>query len=126
MLELMQNLSWVAVIAGTVTAFVAGWIWYSPLLFGDQWADGLDVHMGNRIPIVPMVCQVAGLFLLSLFVGVSIDVSALVILILGALAFLLLGFSGESFAGHPMAVRLINAGYWVLALMVLLLVHALI
>ena len=31
MLELMQNLSWVAVIAGTVTAFVAGWIWYSPL-----------------------------------------------------------------------------------------------
>ena len=36
MLELMQNLSWVAVIAGTVTAFVAGWILYSPLLFGDQ------------------------------------------------------------------------------------------
>ena len=59
-----------------------------------------------------------------LFVGVSTDVSALVILILGALAFLLLRFIGESFAGHPMAVCLINAGYWVLALMVL--VHALI
>ena len=82
--------------------------------------------MGNRIPVVPMVCQVAVLFLLSLFVGVSIDVSALVILILGALGFLLLGFNGESFAGHPMAVRLINAGYWVVALMVLVLVHALI
>ena len=126
MLELMQNLSWVAVIASTVTAFVAGWIWYSPLLFGDQWADGLDVHMGKRIPVVPLVCQVAGLFLLSLFVGVSIDVSALLILILGALAFLLMGFSGESFAGHLMAVRVINAGYWVLALMVLVLVHVLI
>ncbi|MGC6496505.1 MAG: DUF1761 domain-containing protein [Candidatus Puniceispirillaceae bacterium] len=126
MLELMQNLSWVAVFAGTVTAFVAGWIWYSPLLFGDQWADGLGVHMENRILVVPMLCQIGGLFLLSLFVGVSIEVPALLLLLLGAISFLLLGYSGESFAGHPIAVRLINAGYWMMALMVLVLVHALI
>ena len=126
MLESMQNLSWVAVIAGTVTAFVDGWIWDSLLLFGDQWADRLDFQMGNRIPVVPMVCQVAGLLMLSLFVGVSIDVSAMVILILGALAFLLLALSGESFAVHLMAVRLVNAGYWLLALMFLVSVHALI
>ena len=50
----------------------------------------------------------------------------LAILTLGTTAFLLLRFIGERFAGHPTAVHLINAGYWVLLLMALMLVDALI
>ena len=126
MIELTQDINWIAVATGTVLAFVAGWVWYSPLLFGDRWADGLDVNMANKVPIVPMALQVIGLFLLSWFVGVTAAGEALLTLILGALAFLLLGFSGETFAGHPPAVRLINAGYWVLALVVMMLVNAVI
>ena len=126
MIELTQDINWIAVATGTVLAFVAGWVWYSPLLFGDLWADGLDVNMANKVPIVPMALQVIGLFLLSWFVGVTAAGEALLTLILGALAFLLLGFSGETFAGHPPAVRLINAGYWVLALVVMILVNAVI
>ena len=126
MIELTQDINWIAVATGTVLAFVAGWVWYSPLLFGDLWADGLDVNMANKVPIVPMALQVVGLFLLSWFVGVTAAGEALLTLILGALAFLLLGFSGETFAGHPPAVRLINAGYWVLALVVMILVNAVI
>lgn len=126
MIELTQDINWIAVATGTVLAFVAGWVWYSPLLFGDRWADGLDVNMANKVPIVPMGLQVIGLFLLSWFVGVTAAGEALLTLILGALAFLLLGFSGETFAGHPPAVRLINAGYWVLALVVMILVNAVI
>ena len=126
MIELTQDINWIAVATGTVLAFVAGWVWYSPLLFGDRWADGLDVNMANKVPIVPMALQVIGLFLLSWFVGVTAAGEALLTLILGALAFLLLGFSGETFAGHPPAVRLINAGYWVLALVVMILVNAVI
>ena len=126
MIALTQDINWIAVATGTVLAFVAGWVWYSPLLFGDRWADGLDVNMANKVPIVPMGLQVIGLFLLSWFVGVTAAGEALLTLILGALAFLLLGFSGETFAGHPPAVRLINAGYWVLALVVMILVNAVI
>lgn len=126
MIELTQDINWIAVATGTVLAFVAGWVWYSPLLFGDRRADGLDVNMANKVPIVPMGLQVIGLFLLSWFVGVTAAGEALLTLILGALAFLLLGFSGETFAGHPPAVRLINAGYWVLALVVMILVNAVI
>ena len=126
MIELTQDINWIAVATGTVLAFVAGWVWYSPLLFGDRWADGLDVNMANKVPIVPMALQVIGLFLLSWFVGVTAAGEALLTLILGALAFLLLGFSGETFAGHPPAVRLVNAGYWVLALVVMILVNAVI
>ena len=126
MIELTQDINWIAVATGTVLAFVAGWVWYSPLLFGDLLADGLDVNMANKVPIVPMALQVVGLFLLSWFVGVTAAGEALLTLILGALAFLLLGFSGETFAGHPPAVRLINAGYWVLALVVMILVNAVI
>ena len=126
MIELTQDINWIAVTTGTVLAFVAGWVWYSPLLFGDRRADGLDVNMANKVPIVPMALQVIGLFLLSWFVGVTAAGEALLTLILGALAFLLLGFSGETFAGHPPAVRLINAGYWVLALVVMILVNAVI
>ena len=126
MIELTQDINWIAVATGTVLAFVAGWVWYSPLLFGDRWADGLDINMANKVPIVPMGLQVIGLFLLSWFVCVTAAGEALLTLILGALAFLLLGFSGETFAGHPPAVRLINAGYWVLALVVMILVNAVI
>ena len=126
MIELTQDINWIAVATGTVLAFVAGWVWYSPLLFGDRWADGLDVNMANKVPIVPMALQVIGLFLLSWFVGVTAAGEALLTLILGALAFLLLAFSGETFAGHPRAVRLINAGYWVLVLVVMILVNAVI
>ena len=30
--------NWLAVGVGTVAAFMVGWLWYSPLLFGKKWA----------------------------------------------------------------------------------------
>ena len=32
-----QNLNWLAIIAGAVSAFVLGGLWYSPLLFAERW-----------------------------------------------------------------------------------------
>jgi hypothetical protein len=40
------------------------------------------------------------------------------------LAFVVLGYSVESFAGHTPAVRLINGDYWVLAVVVMILTNA--
>jgi hypothetical protein len=31
------HINWFALIAATLSAFIIGWIWYSPLLFGKAW-----------------------------------------------------------------------------------------
>ena len=44
----------------------------------------------------------------------------------GLAAFLVLAYSGESFARHPLHVRLINAGFLLLAALIMLLTQALV
>ncbi len=39
MSELVDGLSWLAVISGFVLSFLLGWVWYSPGLFGKKWAE---------------------------------------------------------------------------------------
>ena len=48
----LANVNWLAVIVGAVAAFLAGWLWYSPRLFGVKWAEGSRVELGsaNEMP----------------------------------------------------------------------------
>ena len=59
MAELTTGVSWLAVIVGAVVSFLAGWLWYSPKLFGPKWADGVGVEMGtaSEMPVVAMASQ---------------------------------------------------------------------
>ncbi len=123
-MELTQDVSWIAVIVGAVLAFLDGWAWYSPIGLGNQWPQGLGIDMGCKPPVTLMMLQDLGLFLLSWLVAVTSASGALMTLLLGVLAFVVLGFSGESFAGHTPAVRLINSGHWVLAVVVIILTNA--
>jgi len=34
MSELTSDINWVAVVVGAVLSYLAGWLWYSPRLFG--------------------------------------------------------------------------------------------
>ena len=43
MSELTSGVSWLAVIVGAIVAFLLGWLWYSPQLFGEKWAAGSGV-----------------------------------------------------------------------------------
>ena len=45
MVELTQNVNWMAVIVGALLAFFVGWAWYSPKLFGKRWAQGLAIGL---------------------------------------------------------------------------------
>ena len=45
--ELTTGVSWLAVIVGAAVAFLVGWLWYSPKLFGPKWAEGVGVQMGT-------------------------------------------------------------------------------
>ena len=58
--EIASNVDWIAVIIGAVLSFLLGWLWYSPMLFGPKWAEGVGVEMGkaNEMPVGAMVSQI--------------------------------------------------------------------
>lgn len=122
MSELTNGVSWIAVIVGAVAAFMLGWAWYSPKLFGTRWAEGLGVALGNasEMPVGAMVTQAIGLLLMSWFVGVTAANNALLTVILATVAFTLLGYSGGMFGKQNAYVRNVNAGYWIAALAVMI------
>ena len=127
MSELTNGVNWLAVIAGAVAAFVMGWLWYSPKLFGTKWAEGLGVELGSasEMPVGAMVTNIIGLLLMSWFVGVTAANNALLTVVLATVAFTLLGYSGGMFGKQTAYVRNVNAGYWLAALVVMIVCQAL-
>jgi Protein of unknown function (DUF1761) len=122
MAELTNGVSWIGVIVGAVAAFIAGWIWYSPKVFGKKWAEGNGIEMGaaSEMPVGAMVSQALGLFLMSWFVGVTAASNALFTVILATLAFTVLAYSGALFVKRNGFSRNVDAGYWILALVVMI------
>ncbi|WP_108882229.1 DUF1761 family protein [Anderseniella sp. Alg231-50] len=122
MAELTTGVSWLAVVAGAVVSFLAGWLWYSPKLFGPKWAEGVGVEMGSadEMPIGAMVSQMAGLFLMSWFVGVTAVSNTLATVILATLAFVVLAYSGGMFAKKSGYARNVDAGYWIVSLVIMI------
>lgn len=120
--ELLNGVNWLAVIVGAVAAFLVGWLWYSPKLFGKKWAEGVGVKLdtASKMPVGAMVTQMAGLLLMSWFVGVTAVSSALLTVILATLAFVVLAFSGGSFAQKSAYAKFTDAGYWVVALVIMI------
>jgi hypothetical protein len=122
MSELVDGVSWLGVIVGALAAFVAGWIWYSPKVFGTKCAEGLGVELGaaSEMPVGAMVTNFIGLLLMSWFVGVTAVSNALFTVILATLAFTALAYSGGMFGKQTAYVRNVNAGYWILALAIMI------
>jgi Protein of unknown function (DUF1761) len=120
--EITTNVSWLAVIVGAIVSFLLGWLWYSPKLFGTKWAEGSKVSLGsaNEMPVGAMVSQGIGLLLMSWFVGVTAASNALLTVILATLAFTVLAFSGNSFSGKNTYAKLVDAGYWIASLVVMI------
>lgn len=123
--EIAGGMSWIAVIVGAVAAFLAGWLWYSPMLFGPKWAEGVGVEMGtaNEMPVGAMVSQAVGLLLLSWFVGVMAAANALSTLVIGTLAFAMLAYSGGMFRKNSAYARVTDLGYLVVSVLVMVLVQ---
>lgn len=125
MAEITNGVSWIAVIVGAVAAFLAGWLWYSPMLFGPKWAEGVGVKMGTAsdMPVAAMATQAIGLLLMSWFVGVTAANNALLTVILATLAFTVLAYSGGLFTKKSAYARNTDAGYWIIALVVMVIVQ---
>lgn len=123
MQEIIANVNWLAVIIGAVVAFLAGWLWYSPMLFGKTWAAGNNLELGSAqdMPMAAMATQGVGLLLLSWFVGVTAVESKLFTFILAVVAFSVLNASGGLFTKKPGAVIGIDIGYWIVAAIIMFL-----
>ncbi len=126
MAEITTGVSWIAVIAGAIISFLIGWLWYSPKLFGEKWAEGTGVDLGNatEMPVVAMVAQFVGLLLMSWFVSVTAANNALLTVFLATIAFTVLAYSGNTFSKKTSYARNVDAGYWIVALIVMIIVNA--
>ena len=114
MAELFEGVSWTGVVSGAIVAFLLGWAWYSPKMFGPKWAEGVGVQMGeaNEMPAGAMISQFLGLFLFSWLVGVTAVSNALLTIILAMVAFSVMGYAGGMFRKNSAYARVTDAGYW--------------
>ncbi|NRB19498.1 MAG: DUF1761 domain-containing protein [Rhodobacteraceae bacterium] len=121
MAELFDGVSWAGVISGAIAAFLLGWLWYSPKLFGEKWAEGVGVRMGaaDEMPKAAMGVQLLGLFLVSWLVGVTAVSEALATIILAVGAFSVMGYAGGMFRNNSRYARGVDAGYWLASVVVM-------
>jgi len=119
---LIAGVNFVGVIVGAVMAFLLGWLWYSPMLFGRKWAEGVGVEMGtaDTMPAGAMISQFIGLVLVSWLVGVTAVSNALLTILLAAVAFALLGYAGGMFRKNSGYARMTDAGYLVASVIVMI------
>jgi hypothetical protein len=76
--DILLNVDWTAVIAGTVISYGLGMLWFGPL-FGRIWAAGSHgITPPQRPPLLAMALQLLGTFLMSWVIGATATINALV------------------------------------------------
>jgi hypothetical protein len=122
--EITANVNWIAVIVGAVLAYLLGWLWYSPKLFGRKWAEGVGLKSApERLPIAAMTAQAIGTFLLSWVVGVTAANNALLTVILVVATIVALMLAGSLFTLKSSYAMLTEAGFVVAMAVVMIAVQ---
>ncbi len=123
----LANLNWVAVVTGAVAAFLFGWIWYNPRLFGRRWAEGSGIspEPPERFPVLAMATQLAALFLLALVVGITAPLNALAAAIIAILAAAMFVVSAGAFINKSGFALAVDCGYIALAGAIMIICQAL-
>ncbi len=124
--ELTTNINWIAVILGAVVAFVLGWIWYSPKVFGTKWAEGVGVSLGEStgIPVAAMLTQAIATFFLSWVVGITAANNVLMMMILITMTIALLMIAGSFFTKKSNYAIATETGFVVAMVVVMIICQA--
>lgn len=122
------DLNWFAVFVAAVAAFVFGWLWYSPLLFGKVWmkevwnnkqmsVTAIDI---TRTLIIALTLQVLAAFVMAHLLGIqwenmsssanSYRLAVETSLWMWAAFMLPLNLSGYLWEGRKLKLALIGAG----------------
>lgn len=126
MSELTSGMNWSAVVAGAVVAFLAGWLWYSPRLFGERWARAANVSYDDSPPVAAMAMHFGGMVLLSWFVGIMAQAQMLATTVLLMIAGAILGYATDGYLKIGTEGKLINAGYWIVTIVIMVAAQALV
>ena len=100
--DLTAGVNWLAVGIGTFLSFGLGAMWFSPVMFGVKWAEGVGVESGKdaKQPVGALVLQLTGTFLLAWLVGIAFARDALFLSVLIALAVSVLVSASGLFGGN--------------------------
>lgn len=113
MAELTMGVNWIAVIVGAVVAFIVGWLWYSPMLFGKKWAEGVGISLdtGDGMPMAAMVYQAIGTFFLAWLFGITAAAEHLLTIVLIVFTIIALQVAGGYFTRKDGGAIAIDAGF---------------
>ena len=117
------GISWWAVGISTVLCFMLGGLWYSPVLFGKKWAEGvgLDFSSGAKQPVPALVLQLLGTFLLAWLIGLADAINAYPAAVLIVLTTTVLLIAANLFSEHTLYSALVQ-GMFVVAMAVIMVV----
>lgn len=128
--DTLGELDWLAVILGTVAAFILSYLWYATL-FGKAWSKATGHEMGDPMAS-KMVQQVVLLFVfnvgLAYFTFADFDIENAIVmgLIFGLLIITPAFFTGVVWGGYHRTAFMIDSGYWIAAVIVAAFVQGLI
>ena len=109
--ELLMGVNWTAVVAGTVVSYGLGFLWFGPI-FGKIWSAGSHgITPPKSPPLLAMVLQLAGTFLMAWVIGATATINALVTAIFVILAIAALLTAGSLFSQKTMAAALIEGAF---------------
>ncbi len=120
---LFSGISWWAVGLSTVICFMLGGLWYSPILFGKKWAEGVGVNIGtgSTQPVPALVLQLIGTFLLAWLIALADASAAYPAAVVIVLTITVLLIAANLFAEHTMYSSLVQ-GLFVVAMAVIMVV----
>lgn len=92
-MDIFYSLNWGGLLIGAVLAFVLGWVWYSPAVFGKAWMSALGKTPKQLSPMLPaLLLQAVYTLLLAVFIAILYsaigDGFCVVVLLLMGLQFL--------------------------------------
>ncbi|MEM7292641.1 MAG: DUF1761 domain-containing protein [Pseudomonadota bacterium] len=123
--ELTMGVNWLAVIVGAVLAFLLGWLWFSPKLFGEKWAAGVGVTLNEGPPPgAAMGFQAVGNILLSVTIGITAAANHLMMAILVVLTIVFLLVANGLFVQKSRHAVSVEAGFVIAMAVVMIVVQA--
>lgn len=126
MAELTIGVNWFAVMMGAVIAYLIGWAWYSPRFFGERWARAANVEYSTTPPVAAMAMHFSGMVLLNWFVGIMAREGLLATTLLLMIAGTIIGYGTDGYLKIRPEGKLINAGYWIVSVVVMIAAQVLI
>jgi hypothetical protein len=118
----LSSYNWLAVFVAAVSAFMLGGLWYSPMLFANQWvaASGVDVEKAKRSNKAVLfgtafVWSLLGAACFAMFIGPNPDLGFAVAAGAATGFFWITGSYGINyqFEQKPLSLLAINGGYHV-------------